>query len=371
MNNVSRKALASVAMAAASLLVLSGCASSTEVAATKAKAGSGYIECGVSDEGSWTDKSFNESVMDGLIAAQGEFGVDLKSAESTSSEDFGPNLDSMIAAGCDVIFAVGFNLVDSVNAKAEANPDMTFVTIDGWSNGATNLKPVGYNMAESSYLAGYAAASYSTTKVVGVYGGLQIGAVTAFMDGFYYGAKAYEAETGTPVTVVGWDATTQQGDFIGGFAPNSPEGKTIAAGQIAAGADVLMPVGGDQFGALSEAISEANVTAKMIGVDKDIAVTSPQYKDLILTSAEKRMDTAVYDIVKVGVAFRSIGSVVGADSVESLAALRSDYFKTSYVGTLANGGTAISESQFITGDLKTKLDELKAGIIDGTINPLN
>ena len=344
MNNVSRKALASVAMAAASLLVLSGCASP--------KAGAGYTECGVSDEGSWTDKSFNESVMDGLMKAKDEFGVDLKSAESNSSEDFAPNLDSMIAAKCDVIFAVGFNLVDAVNAAAEANPDNHFVTIDGWSNGATNLKPVGYNMAESSYLAGYAAASYSTTKVVGVYGGLQIGAVTAFMDGFYYGAKAYEAETSTPVTVLGWDATTQQGDFIGGFAPNDPAGKTIAAGQIAAGADVLLPVGGDQFGALSEAISEAGVDAKMIGVDKNWSLLD-EYKGKMLTSIEKRMTQAVYDIVK-------------AAAVD-----KTEFSGDAYTGTLANDGTALSETEFITGDLKTKLDELKAGIIDGTINPLS
>jgi len=343
-NNVSRKALASVAMAAASLLVLSGCASP--------KAGAGYTECGVSDEGSWTDKSFNESVMDGLMKAKDEFGVDLKSAESNSSEDFAPNLDSMIAAKCDVIFAVGFNLVDAVNAAAEANPDNHFVTIDGWSNGATNLKPVGYNMAESSYLAGYAAASYSTTKVVGVYGGLQIGAVTAFMDGFYYGAKAYEAETSTPVTVLGWDATTQQGDFIGGFAPNDPAGKTIAAGQIAAGADVLLPVGGDQFGALSEAISEAGVDAKMIGVDKNWSLLD-EYKGKMLTSIEKRMTQAVYDIVK-------------AAAVD-----KTEFSGDAYTGTLANDGTALSETEFITGDLKTKLDELKAGIIDGTINPLS
>ena len=344
MNNVSRKALASVAMAAASLLVLSGCASP--------KAGAGYTECGVSDEGSWTDKSFNESVMDGLMKAKDEFGVDLKSAESNSSEDFAPNLDSMIAAKCDVIFAVGFNLVDAVNAAAEANPDNHFVTIDGWSNGATNLKPVGYNMAESSYLAGYAAASYSTTKFVGVYGGLQIGAVTAFMDGFYYGAKAYEAETGTPVTVLGWDATTQQGDFVGGFAPNDPAGKTIAAGQIAAGADVLLPVGGDQFGALSEAISEAGVDAKMIGVDKNWSLLD-EYKGKMLTSIEKRMTQAVYDIVK-------------AAAVD-----KTEFSGDAYTGTLANDGTALSETEFITGDLKTKLDELKAGIIDGTINPLS
>jgi len=345
-NKVSRKAIAGVAMAAASLLVLSGCA---------AKPGAGFIECGVSDEGSWADKSFNESVMDGMEKAAEEFGVTLNSAEATSSEDFAPNLDAMVAAKCDVIFAVGFNLVDAVNAAAEANPEVNFVTIDGWSNGATNLKPVGYNMAESSYLAGYAAAYYSTSKVVSVYGGLQIGAVTAFMDGFYYGAKAYETETGTPVTVLGWDATTQQGDFIGGFAPNAPEGKTIAAGHLAAGADVLVPVGGDQFGALSEAISESGVDAKMIGVDKNISVTSPEYAPLTLTSIEKRMGSAVYDIVK------------------ELAVDKEDFaggMDNAYMGTLENAGTDISDTEFLDEALKTKLAELKAGIIDGSINPL-
>jgi basic membrane protein A len=262
----------------------------------------------------------------------------------------------MVAAKCDVIFAVGFNLVDAVNAAAEANPEVNFVTIDGWSNGATNLKPVGYNMAESSYLAGYAAAYYSTTKVVSVYGGVQIGAVTAFMDGFYYGAKAYEAETGTPVTVLGWDAVKQQGDFIGGFAPNAPEGKTIAAGHLAAGADVLVPVGGDQFGALSEAIAESGVDAKMIGVDKNISVTSPEYKDLTLTSIEKRMGSAVYDIVKE----LAVDKVAFAGGMEN-----------AYTGTLANAGTDISDTEFLSEELKTKLAELKAGIIDGSINPLS
>ena len=346
MNKVSRKAIAGVAMAAASLLVLSGCA---------AKPGAGFIECGVSDEGSWADKSFNESVMDGMEKAAEEFGVTLNSAESTSSEDFAPNLDAMVAAKCDVIFAVGFNLVDAVNAAAEANPEVNFVTIDGWSNGATNLKPVGYKMEESSYLAGYAAAYYSTSKVVSVYGGLQISAVTAFMDGFYYGAKAYEAETNTPVTVLGWDATTQQGDFIGGFAPNAPEGKTIAAGHLAAGADVLVPVGGDQFGALSEAIAESGVDAKMIGVDKNISVTSPEYAPLTLTSIEKRMGSAVYDIVK-ALAVDKKAFAGGMDNA--------------YTGTLANAGTDISDTEFLDEALKTKLAELKAGIIDGSINPL-
>ena len=175
------------------------------------------------------------------------------------------------------------------------------------------------------------------------------------MDGFYYGAKAYEAETGETVTVLGWDATTQQGDFIGGFAPNAPEGKTIAAGHLAAGADVLVPVGGDQFGALSEAIAESGVDAKMIGVDKNISVTSPEYAPLTLTSIEKRMGSAVYDIVK-ALAVDKEAFAGGMDNA--------------YTGTLANAGTDISDTEFLDEALKTKLAELKAGIIDGSINPL-
>jgi len=346
-NSVSRKALAAVAMASASLLVLSGCASP--------KPGAGYIACGVSDEGSWNDKSFNESVMDGLMKAKDELGVDVKDAESNSSEDYETNLTSMIAAKCNVIFAVGFGLIDPVNTAADANPDFNFVTIDGYSKGATNLKPVTYKVQESSYLAGYAAASYSSTKILGVYGGAQYDSVTGFMDGFYYGAKAYEAETGTPVTVLGWDPVTKTGDFIGGFAPNDPVGKTIAAGQLDAGADVLMPVGGNQYGALSEAISEAGEAAKnakMVGVDKNWSLL-PEFKDMMLTSIEKRMTTAVFEIIKAG-------------AVDKTA-----FTGDAYEGTLANDGTALSETEFITGDLKTKLDELKAGIIDGSINPLS
>jgi basic membrane protein A len=46
-----------------------------------------------------------------------------------------------------------------------------------------------------------------------------------------------------------------------------------------------------------------------------------------------------------------------------------------YVGTLANGGTALSAITNYTGaaaqaDVEAKLAEIQAGIIDGSINPL-
>lgn len=343
MSIISRKSTKFMSIAAVAALALTGCASNAAPSVD-------YLACAVSDEGSWNDKSFNESVYDGLVKAKDELGVQTADAESNSAEDFAPNLQQMVDAGCDITFAVGFNLVAAVNEAAKGNPDMKFVTIDGWSEGNANLKPVTYAMEQSSYLAGYAAAAYSTTKVVGTYGGMQIDAVTAFMDGFYYGAKAYEAETGTPVKVLGWDPVAKTGDFMGDFTPNSGVSKTIAATQIQAGADVILPVAGDQFGAVSEALDEAGSNGVMIGVDKNIAVTSPEYADKMLTSVEKRMTTAVFDIIK-GIAIDKV-----------------DFSGDAYVGTLANGGTALSDSDKISADLKAKLDELSKGIQDGSIS---
>ena len=353
-----KNASAAFALLGASALVLSGCAAApeaTETETTEAAPTVDYLACAVSDEGSWNDKSFNESVYDGLLKAEAELGVQISDAESNSAEDFAPNLQAMVDAGCDITFAVGFNLVADVNAAAAANPTVNFVTIDGWSEGNANLKPVGYAMNQSSYLAGYLAAAYSTTKTVGTYGGMQIDAVVDFMNGFYYGAKAYEAETGTKVKVVGWDPAKATGDFIGDFTPNSGPSKAIAAAQIAAGADVIFPVGGDQFGAVSEAIKEAGIDGVMIGVDKDIALTSPEYAPYVLTSAEKRMTNAVYDIISE----LSAGGTFSGDA---------------YIGTLANGGTALSpfydfESK-ISDEVKARLVELQDGIIAGEIDPL-
>ncbi|MEY4310376.1 MAG: hypothetical protein RLZ71_302 [Actinomycetota bacterium] len=346
MNKISRNAFKGLAAAAVLALALTGCSAAPSV---------DYLACGVSDEGSWNDKSFNESVMDGLKKAKSELGVQIADAESDSAEAFAPNLQAMVDQNCDVTFAVGFNLVDAVNKAAEANPDMNFVTIDGWSNGATNLKPVGYAMEQSSYLAGYLAAAYSTTKVVATYGGVQIDAVTAFMTGFYYGAKKYEAESGTPVTVLGWDPVAKTGDFMGNFDPNSGVSKTIAQTDLQAGADVIFPVAGNQFGAVSSAITEAGADAVMIGVDKNIAVTSPEYKDLVLTSVEKRMTNAVYDIIK------------------KYSAKGAKFDGKAYLGTLANGGTALSDfgvfDSKISQETKDALARLSAGIQDGSISP--
>ena len=354
MNVITRKrGLAGLALVGAAAMVLAGCAAAPEEEAETPEVD--FTGCAVSDEGSWNDKSFNEAAYDGLLKAKDELGIKTADAESQTTEDFEPNLQQMVDANCDVIFAVGFNLIDAVNAAATANPDFNYVTIDGFvADGQTNLKPIQYSMNQSSYLAGYLAAAYSTTKVVGTYGGLQIDAVTDFMSGFYYGAKAYETETGEAVTVLGWDPAAKTGDFTDGFG-DTEGAKSISAGQISQDADVLFPVAGGLFSASAEAIDESGKDVVFIGVDKDIAVTSPEYADKVLTSVEKRMTTAVFEVIQ---------QLVDGTTFSGEA----------YIGTLENDGTALADfgtfDSKVSDEIKAKLEELKAGIIDGSINPL-
>ena len=357
-----RNASAAFALMGVSALVLSGCAAAPEAEPTETAVATAteeaapaidYLACAVSDEGSWNDKSFNESVYDGLVKAEADLGAQIADAESNSAEDFEGNLQAMVDANCDITFAVGFNLIGNVNIAAAANPDMNFVTIDGYSEGNPNLKPVIYNMQESGYLAGYAAAAYSTTKVVGTYGGQPFDSVTSFMDGFYFGAMAWGEETGEMIEVLGWDpATPETGAMIGNFDANSPASKAIAATLVNGGADVLFPVGGDQFGVCIEAFKEASVDGVIIGVDKDVALTSPEYAPFVLTSAEKRMTNAVYDII----AELSSGGAFDGEA---------------YVGTLANGGTGLSPfygfDAELSDEVKARLVELEALIIAGEI----
>ena len=346
-----------LSLAAVSALVLSGCAAAPEEAPVAEQID--FLACAVSDEGSFNDKSFNESAIIALNQAQAELGVQIKTAESNSPEDYEPNLQVMVDAGCDITFGVGFNLVADINKVAAANPTVNFGVIDGFSEGNDNLKGYGYDTAQASFLAGYAAASYSKTKVIATYGGAPIPSVTVFMDGYYNGAMLWAEENDTPVEVIGWDVETQQGDFTGNFFPNSPESKTISLTHLNAGADVLFPVCGNQFSAVATAIQESGVDAVMVGVDLDIAANNADLAPYVLTSVEKRMSKNMFDTIKALVEGEPFaGGEAGA-----------------YFGTLENEGIRISPFYDFESALDpatvARIAELQAEIIAGTRDPLS
>ena len=355
-----RRSITSLAAIGGLALVLAGCAAPPAEEGGGSDGGASadaFLPCVISDSGGWDDKSFNDSALRGITEAAKEIGGTFNQVESTSDDDYTPNIDASIAEGCDLIVTVGFRLADATLAAAAANPDVMFTIVDNGldSDGdgkpdVENGKPIVFNTAEASFLAGYLAAAYSKTGVVGTFGGQQIPPVTLFMDGFVDGVDYYNEVNGTAVEAVGWDKASQTGTFTGGFAAGV-EAKTAAQGLLDQNVDVLLPVGGPIYQSAAEAIRDKGGDIALIGVDADVFLTDPAVGDLLLTSVMKGVDSAVRDVV--------------------VAAAGGDFDNTPYVGTLANGGVGLApfhdfESKVPAG-IQDALDAIAAKIISGEI----
>ncbi|GEK80707.1 BMP family ABC transporter substrate-binding protein [Agrococcus baldri] len=356
MRKFTRSAARGGAIAVGAALLLVGCAAAPEAPSGSEPAAEeptvDIQPCIVSDEGGFDDRSFNQLGAEGLRAAAETLGVEPMEVESASPSDYAPNLDSVIAQGCNMVVSVGFSLAEATGAAAEANPDVNFAIIDDNSITADNVQPIVYNTAEAAFLAGYAAASYTETGVIATWGGIQIPPVTIFMDGFVEGAEYYNEQNGEDVQILGWDAEAQSGSFTGGFAAGV-EAKAMAQTYIDQNADVLMPVGGPIFLSAVEAIRDAGDDSgiSMVGVDADLVETSPENADIFLTSVLKGMSTGVQTVVEQAAA--------------------GEFSNEPYVGTLENEGVGLAPfhefEDAVDPELQAQLDEIEAAIIAGEI----
>lgn len=377
MSTISRRAAKGIALAAASALVLAGCAaapdeednadnSDTESSETETETEVetvDYKACMVSDEGGFDDASFNEEAFNGLQRAVDELGVESATVESNSGAtltEYSSAIESLVGEGCDIVFGVGFNLATAVRDAAQDNPDTDFALIDSaLSNddfsplSLENVKPVQYDTAEAGFLAGYLAAASTETDKVATYGGILLPSVTIFMDGLKQGVDYYNTENGTEVEVLGatdedqgnWSAT---GDFS-----DIAKGKNLSEQFIDQGADIILPVAGPVGQGTGQATLDAE-GVMLIGVDSDWYTLDAhaEYKQNILTSIEKKMSDAVFNIIQTGID----GTFTGGD-------------ENQYVGNLANGGVRISPEHEVAypDGIQAELDSLADQIIAGEL----
>ena len=345
-----------IGLAAVSALALSACGQAPDApSSTDGEGGStdagDFIACMVSDEGGFDDKSFNQLAHDGLVQAETELGVSTLEAESTSPDDFTPNLQTMVDSGCNVIIPVGFMLADATQAVADANPETDFAIIDVDYLEGDNILQINYDTAQAAFLAGYASAGFSESGTVATYGGAQIPSVTIFMDGFADGVNYYNEQKGTDVKVLGWNVESQTGEFVGNFTDNT-KAKQITEGFLAQGADVILPVGGPLYQGGAEAIRADGDSAVLLGVDSDLSVKEPGYADIVFVSILKGLDVTVFGAIENAVNGTFEGGTV-------------------YTGTLENEGVGISgfgefESQLPDG-MVDELATIQEQIISGEI----
>jgi basic membrane protein A and related proteins len=317
--------------------------------------GADFQACMVSDSGGFDDQSFNQSGREGMEAAEEALGIQTTLVESQSDADYATNVNTLVSQGCNITIGVGFLLEDAIQTGAEGNPDTNFALIDSAFSDADfnpveldNAKPILFNTAEASFLAGYLAAGMSETGTVATFGGLQIPSVAIFMDGFADGVDLYNEDNDADVQLLGWDKEAQNGSFSGDFE-NQSQGQTLTEQFIAQGADIIMPVAGP-VGLGAAAAAEGEEGTKIIWVDSD-GYNTTEYGDLMLTSVLKQIGPAVEDTI--------------TESFED------GFTNEPYVGTLENDGVGLAEFHDFDGDvpqeLQDRLTELEQQIVDGEL----
>ncbi|SEQ09722.1 BMP family lipoprotein [Thalassovita taeanensis] len=256
------------------------------VAATALSAGAALAEPAlIFDLGGKFDKSFNEAAYAGAERWAKETGGKYFEIEMQSEAQREQALRRFAEAGANPIVTTGFGMSAPIEAVAPDYPDTKFVTIDGWVE-APNVLVVGFTEHEGSYLVGMLAAMASKTNTVGFIGGMDIPLIRKFACGYAQGALAVNPDAKVISNMTG---TTPA-------AWNDPvKGSELTKAQISQGADVVYAAaGGTGVGVLQTAADEGILS---IGVDSNQNHLHP---GKVLTSMLKRVDVAVYNIMKAG-----------------------------------------------------------------------
>lgn len=277
----------------------------------------GKIRVGiVFDIGGKDDRSFNAAAWVGVKCAETGHGPDgqpcldehgnpkqkfdivLRDVEPGNPTSIEPAMRAFAERGFDLVIGVGFAQSPIMQMVAKDYPNINFAIIDGVifeEDGKTpksNVASLVFKEHEGSYLVGILAAKATRTNILGFIGGMDIGLIHRFQGGYEQGAKSVNPNIQVIQNYVG----------VTDAAWNNPgKGKEIALAQISKGADVIFTAAGNSglgaFDAVEQAGRDANgrATRFVIGVDSNQNMVKPGF---VLTSMIKRVDNAVYDIVK-------------------------------------------------------------------------
>lgn len=346
------KVLRLVAGVSVLALAAAGCGSKpTSATPSKvATAAAKFSACMVTDTGGIDDRSFNATSWAGMQAAKTDSGTDVSYVQSTSENDYVPNISSLVAKKCGLIVTVGGLMGTATTKAATANPSQKFAIVDSPSVGA-NVYGMQFNTAQGGFLGGYLAAGMSKSGKVATFGGLPIPPVTVYMDGFQEGVNYYNKQKGTKVQVLGWDEAKPKSGSMANSFTDQAKGKQIATNFIQQGADVIFPVAGGVGLGAAAAAQASGGKVSIIWVDTDGCVSAQQYCSVFLTSVVKGISGAVQQAV---------------DTAAKGTALTGGY-----LGTLQNNGTGLAPfhdfDTKVPAALKAELDTVKADIESGKI----
>lgn len=239
-------------------------------------------------EGELGDESFYDSANRGFLKAKGELRIEGKVIECNyNSSNYVSCMDDA-ARNYDLVLPVGIGMMDALSKVAPNYPGTDFTMFD-MPGELGHVSFVDFKQNEGAFLAGALAAMMTSREedhhinpepIIGIVCGKDIPAIRNFIAGYEQGARYIN-----PDIKILRDFTDTWSD---------PEkAKAIAVEQHKNGADVIFQTtGGAGVGVIAAAI-EGHFYA--IGVDSPQEYLAP---DNVLASMVKRLDLAVYDVIK-------------------------------------------------------------------------
>jgi len=291
-------------------MLLSACGGSSTTTGggtTPTTAPSAKVTVGiVTDVGGLNDGGFNQFSHKGYEQARTQYGFPDVVIQSTviSDAEYTKNI-SAAANQADMVIGVGFLMQNAMYTVAKQFPNKKFALIDGCATNPAdktgacqnlpNVAPLFFKEQQAGCLVGAIAGQMEVdgkSKVpnllghntISAVGGLAIPPVVRYIAGYKYCAKQVDPSVNV---VVGYS-----NDFV-----DPTKCAAIANKQISDNnADIVFQVAGQcGLGAL-DAASQKNVYS--IGVDVDQSKTTTGVaRPSVITSAEKRIDTAAYSII--------------------------------------------------------------------------
>jgi len=348
-----------LALLVSSVIVASACRHVTYAEEDRSKTHVGIVF----DIGGKDDRSFNAAawagvkcaesgtVADGTPCGKPALGIVLRDVEPGTPNAIEPAMRAFAERGYDLVIGVGFAQAPIMRAVAHEYPNIRFAIIDGvvlGDDGKTPMPNVAgllFKEHEGSYLVGMIAAKTSHTGTVGFVGGMDIPLIRRFEKGYEEGARAVNPRIHVVQNYVG----------VTDAAWNNPgKGKELSLAQMDKGADVIFAAAGNSGLGAFDAVEQAGkangrATHFVIGVDSNQNGVKPGF---VLTSMVKRVDNAVYDIVKEVVEGRFKGGfhVYGLES-DGVGYVVDDYNRA-LVSPDAIAAAEAAKKRIIAGEIK-------------------
>jgi len=232
---------------------------------------------------------YNDVSFQGLMHAEEDFDID-ESVYIPISGDYEAAVRQCVGDGNVLCLSIGFMSVDAMIGVADEYQNVAFAVVDGISNTKLpNLRYIWFDVRQAGYLAGVVAGKMTTSNKLGVVAGPSfVPAVVDYAEGFQNAVQC-----NNPDAEVWIEYTSSFGDpALGAY---------WAEEMVIWGADTIFNVAGATGnGAIVHA---AELGAYAVGVDTDQYMTMflhegiPNNK-LVLTSAMKNMDIAIYDTIE-------------------------------------------------------------------------